>query len=249
MADLNVASDVALCRACGLVHKLSSLLQAAKLEEGVDLACPPAGAWYRDSGFEAVIGATHRSVATVMGLLAFSLFWNGIVSVFVFFAFNSTLHLLDLPRPAWFPSPKMNGGDMGWGMTVFLWLFLTPFIVIGLAMLGGFVSALGGRTEMRIQDGQGVLYTGIGALGWRRRFNAQSVNEVRIDDRRWRDSDGDTRRTKQIVVEMVNGKAIRFGSMLRDDRMKFVAAAARKALQPWICHSVSSSQEEKFRGG
>ena len=143
----------------------------------------------------------------------------------------------------------MTRGDMGWGMTVFLWLFLTPFIVMGLAMLGGFVSALSGRTEMRIQDGQGVLYTGIGALGWRRRFNAQSVNEVRIDDRRWRDSDGDTRRTKQIVIEMVNGKAIRFGSMLRDDRMKFVAAAARKALQPWICHSVSSSQEEKFRGG
>ena len=115
MADLNVASDVALCRACGLVHKLSSLLQAAKLEEGVDLACPPAGAWYRDSGFEAVIGATHRSVATVMGLLAFSLFWNGIVSVFVFFAFNSTLHLLDLPRPAWFPSPKNQWRRHGLG--------------------------------------------------------------------------------------------------------------------------------------
>src|SRR5205823_132174 len=138
--------------------------------------------WYRDSGVGAVAGATHRSAGTAIGLLALSLFWNGIVSVFVFFALNATLHLWHVPRPGWFPAPKMNGGEMGAGMTIFLWLFLTPFILIGLAMLAGFLSALGGRTEVTVQGGQAVLYSGIGPLGRRRRFNAELVKEVRIDD-------------------------------------------------------------------
>ena len=144
MADLNVANDVALCRNCGLVHKFSSLVQAADLNQGVDLNCPPPGTWYRDNGLSAVVGATHRSSSAVMGLLCISLFWNGIVSVFVLFAFSATLRLLSAPIPAWLPSPK-NAGNMGWGITIFLWLFLTPFIVIGLAML---VSGVAFRATM-----------------------------------------------------------------------------------------------------
>lgn len=228
--DVNVATDVALCRACNLVHRFSELVQVAELEEGVDFAHPPAGAWYRESGMGAVIGATHRSMGTALGLLAMSLFWNGIVSVFVFLALSATLHHLHVPIPAWFPPVKINKSEMGVGMTIFMWLFLTPFILIGLAMLAGFLSALGGRTEVTIKNGAGVVFTGIGALGRRKRFNAQFVKEVRVDDKRWRDSDGDRRGTKQIVIEMQDGKPIKFGSMLREERMKFVAAAVRKAL-------------------
>jgi hypothetical protein len=230
IADVNVATDVALCRACNLVHKFSELVQVAELEEGVDFAHPPAGAWYRDSGMGAVVGATHRSLGTALGLLAISLFWNGIVSVFVFFAINATMFVLHIPRPAWFPAAKMNGSTVGVGMTIFLWLFLTPFILIGLAMLAGFLSALGGRTEVTIKNGEGVIYTGIGALGRRKRFNAQFVKNVRIEDKRWRDNEGTSRGAKQIVIELQDGKPIRFGSMLREERMKFVAAAVRKAM-------------------
>jgi hypothetical protein len=222
MDDLNVATDVALCRGCNLVHKLSSLVQAAELGEGVDFNRPPAGAWYRSSGLGVVIGATHRSWGTVFGLLAVSLFWNGIVSVFVFLAINATLHLLRIPTPQWFPAPKMNGSDMGVGMTIFLWLFLTPFILIGLAMAGAFLSALAGRTEVRVQHSEGVVYSGIGP---------QAVKEVRIDLQQSRTSDGKARSKKQIVIEMPDGKLIKFGSMLREDRMKFVAAALRKAVR------------------
>jgi hypothetical protein len=232
LADLNVANDVALCRTCNLVHKFSSLVQAAELEQGIDFTRPPAGTWYRNSGLGAVIGATHRSFGSAMGLLAVSLFWNGIVSIFVCLAVSATLRLLHVPAPAWFPFPKMNGNEMGLGMTIFLWLFLTPFIVIGLAMVLGFLMSLGGRTEVTIRNGQGVIYSGIGALGRRKRFNPQFVKDVRLEDKRWRDSDGDARRSRQIVIEMQEGKPIQLGSTLREDRMKFVAAALHRALRP-----------------
>jgi hypothetical protein len=123
----------------------------------------------------------------------------------------------------------MKGSLMPLGMTIFLWLFLTPFIAIGLLLLATFLSSLAGRTELRINGVEGILFNGIGPLGLRKRFSISGVADVRIEDRRWRDSDGDSRRTKQIVIE-TSGNPISFGSMLTDERRRFVAGAAKKEL-------------------
>ena len=163
--DINVANDVAYCRACNLSHKLSALTQGTELDATIDLNNPPAGAWYRSDGMGPVIGATHRSLGAAIGALAISLFWNGIVSVFVLLALASTLRHLGVQLPDWFPAPVMNDSPMSVGMTIFLWIFLTPFILIGLVMIGAFLSSLGGRTEVRISNAEGVVFTGIGALG------------------------------------------------------------------------------------
>jgi hypothetical protein len=228
--DINVGNDVAYCRPCNLSHRLSDLTVRAEMNEGVDLQRPPAGAWRRNDGAGLVIGATHRSLGAALGALAIALFWNGIVSVFVVLALASTLHLLKINIPDWFPAPRMNHSDMGVGMTIFLWLFLTPFIAVGLAMIGAFFSSLAGRTEVQLGNAEGVVFTGIGSLGWRRRFPIHSVKDVRIDDQRWRDSDGDRRRKTIILIETREGKLIKFGSMLSEERRKFVAAATRSAL-------------------
>lgn len=228
--DVNVSSDTAFCRVCNVAYKLSTLLHGLELDANVDLARPPSGAWHRSSGLGEIIGATHRSIGMALGALAFSLFWNGIVSVFVLLALSATLRNLDISVPEWFPAPKMNGSAMGVGETVFLWIFLTPFIVVGLVMFGAFLSALAGRTEVRIGQGGGVVFSGIGPLGWPRRFNPEAAKDVRIDHSQWRDRDGDRRSKTHIVMEMQDGKLIKFGSMLTEERMKFVAAAARKIL-------------------
>ena len=229
--DVNVAQDVAYCRTCNRAHKLSELVHGTEAPEP-DLSRPPAGTWYSSTALGAVIGASHRSIGGAIGTLAISLFWNGIVSVFLTLVISSTLHLLSVPVPDWFPNPKMNGETMGWGMTLFLWLFLTPFILIGLAMIGAFFTALAGRTEIRIQQGHGVIFTGVGPIGRRRRFNPQLVSKVRVNDERWRDSDGDRRRRTEIVLEAEDGKRIRLGGSLPEERRNFLAAALRKALRP-----------------
>lgn len=231
--DVNVANDVAFCRACNIAHPLSYLVHGEDLDPNVDITRPPPGAWYHSTGLGAKIGATHRSLGTAIGLLLCSLFWNGIVSVFVFLAAASTLHLLGWPVPDWLPSPKMKGGGLpGLGMTIFLWLFLTPFIVVGAAMFAGFLSAVGGRTEVRIHHAQGEVFTGIGLLGWRRHFNPQTVKEVRTENQNWRDKHGRARHKTHIIIEPLTGKRIKFGSALRKDRRDFVVAAIRKALAP-----------------
>lgn len=128
-----------------------------------------------------MIGASHRSLGSALGLLAAGLFWNGIVSIFVLVALSGTFHLLDVRVPEWFPAPITNDAPMGTGMVVFLWIFLTPFIVIGMGMILGFLSSLAGKTEARLEGNCGTVFTGIGFLGWTRRFDPGNVQRVTID--------------------------------------------------------------------
>lgn len=228
--DINVGADVAFCRRCSVAHKLSALVHGTALDSQVDVAHPPAGAYYREDGFATVIGATHRSLGAAIGALFISLFWNGIVSVFVAVALAGTLKNLHVPLPHWFPAPDMNGSPMGVGMTIFLWLFLTPFILIGLAMIGAFLSALGGRTEVRLESSQGVVFTGIGPLGYRRRFTRTNVKDVSIAEKHWHDNDGHSRNRTAIAIDTGEGKQIRFGSALTPERRRFVASALKAAL-------------------
>ena len=228
--DINVAADVAFCRACNGAQILSELAHGTGIDPNVDLLRPPAGAWQREQALGRVIGATHRSAGGAIGSLLFGTFWNGIVSIFVALAVASTVALFGVSLPGWMPKPIMNGSAMGVGMTLFLWLFLSPFIVVGVVMIGAFLMCLGGKTEVRVRDWQGEIFTGIGSLGFRKKFNTQAVKNVRIEDKQWRDSDGDQRRSTQIIIDMVEGKPIKFGSGLTEARRQFVAAALRSAV-------------------
>jgi hypothetical protein len=225
--DINVANDIAFCRNCDLSHSLSALTSGTIVDENVDVSRPPAGTWFQRDGNGVVIGATHRSISQAFGLLFFSLFWNGIVSVFVLLALASTLHHFGVPLPRWLPLSK--GNSIPVGMTIFLWLFLTPFIAIGFAVLMTLLSCLAGRTEVRIQGGEGVLFTGVGPVGFRKRFSTSEVRDVRIEDRRWRDSSGSSQRKSQIVIE-TERKPISLGSMLSEERRRFIAGALKKEL-------------------
>ncbi len=116
-------------------------------------------------------------------------------------------------------------------MTLFLWLFLTPFIAVGLFLLGTFFSSIAGRTEIKLNHKEGLVFTGVGPLGLRRRFDPETVKNVSIQDRSWNDSDGHRQKKVQIVLETRAGKEIKFGSMLTGPRRNFVAAALRQALK------------------
>lgn len=227
--DINVAQDIAYCRACNVTYQLSSLAMGAEVAVSADTTNPPGGAWYRNQGVETVIGATHRSLGTAFGALLAALFWNGIVSVFVVFALAGTLQHLGVSLPAWLPVPKSAGRPSPLGLVLFLWVFLLPFIAIGLAMVATVLSSLGGRTEVSIGAGEMAIFTGIGPLGKRRRFPISDIQAVRFDVRQWRDRNGSHERAC-IVIDMRSGKPFRFGSMMSEERRRFVAAATRKAL-------------------
>lgn len=228
--DVNVANDVAYCRSCNSAYKLSELVHDLELMDGVDFLHPPPGVTYTRSGGEIIIGITHRSIGTALGTLAFAMFWNGIVSVFVLIAIAGTLHNLNVPIPGWFPAPAMSGRTMGTGIVIFMWIFLSPFIVIGFSMIGLFFMSVGGRTEVRLGHRNGMIFTGIGPFGFRKNFETSKVTDVSIETKQWRGRNGSGHRSTNISMKTRDGRVIRFGKMLSEERKKFVAASVYKAL-------------------
>ena len=229
-ADINVAKDLAYCRACNLAHALSGLVAEQELVSApCDLQRPPAGTWYDQGPVDTVIGASHRSWPAALGALAVCLFWNGIVSVFVLIALSDSLHKLGIEAPAWFPAPKMNDRTMDWGAVVFLWLFLTPFIAIGSGMLLYLLSAVAGRTEVRLCQNQGTIFVGIGPLGWKRRFSTALVHTVTLREKIRQGKNGNTAQ-QEVHLELQDGETLEFGSMIPEERQHFFVSALRRAL-------------------
>jgi hypothetical protein len=231
--DFNVATNIALCRGCGEMGSLSDLMAAAELRQAADTSTPPNGAWYRNDGGETVIGASERSLATAAFTLFFSLFWNSIVSVFVLVDANLTLGALGVHAPTWLPmkmtdEPFHGPANLGMGgFALFLWLFLTPFIGVGLLMLTLFLRSIAGRTEVRLGANEGRIFAGVGRIGWTRRFAADKSCDVRIETSYGRRHST----TTSIVLTPAGGKPIRFGGQLSTERRTFVAGALRKALR------------------
>ncbi len=225
-ADVNVGKGVAYCRRCHLLHDLSELLQSSALTCAPELDQPPPGTWLREDGFSTVVGATHRSLVQALGMLFIMCFWNGIVSVFVTLATLGTLQYFHVPPPSWLP--HLKGNFPQGGMLIFLWLFLTPFIAIGVGFILAFLSALCGRTEVRLTESDGSVYVGLGPLGYRRPFDPAQLRSVKI---------ATTAYTKNgqpqyaISLESEGRKPLNFGSSLREDRRRFVAAQLQRLLR------------------
>ena len=228
--DVNVGADVAYCRSCNISHSLSSLTNDLQPDPGIDLSNPPPGAWRTGDGSTTTLGATHRSLTGAAVTLLVTLFWNGIVSVFVLFAISGTLSQFNVTLPDWFPAPVMNNQAMSVGMTIFLWIFLLPFILIGLAMAGAFLSFIGGKTVIRLAYDQGSIFTGIGKVGWTKSFTPSDVERVHIVEQRPSSDSTSKGRSYQIVIDTKQGKHVRFGGSLTSERRMFLAAALQRAL-------------------
>ncbi|HSY19899.1 MAG TPA: hypothetical protein VK815_16265 [Candidatus Acidoferrales bacterium] len=221
--DVKIGKGVAYCRDCDQSYSLSDLVCAAT----VDLQKPPKGAWYTSDARGTVFGANIRNPGGGVGLLCVGLFWNGILSFYIGIALSSTLKHLHVPLPSWFPNDKMvGGGEMTVGMTLGLWLFLTPFIFIGLFLVGSVLSSFFGHTEIRIIESKATIFTGIGRLGWKQRFDASQVKIVKTHE----DHNSEGASPITIVIEMNNGKYRQFGTMLTEKHRQFLLAALQKTV-------------------
>lgn len=155
---------------------------------------------------------------TSFAVLGVTLFWNGIVSLFVCAAIIMTAEKFGWTLPDWlFKFEDDGGGGMPWWG---LWLFLTPFIAIGVWFIWTTIFSFLGQCIIRISTSEMSVYTGIGMLGRTRRFAPKSVKSIGRDD------EGSHPR---IVIEMKNGREIKFpffGKM----RETWLAFALRKIL-------------------
>ena len=222
---------VALCPKCGKLSRLSEL-NVSGVSVVEILANPPAGCYVISDGLRVTATASFRSLAGFLFPAGFALFWNSITSVFVLIAIAGLYANLVGPVPTWFPAPglkegkpEMNGGPMDLGMTLFLCVFLIPFVTIGIGMAGAAIMNLFGKVEVIVDEFDSCVATGVGIIRWKRRFDAREVKSVEFGMTPWQ-SEGNANK----LIEITTNKVVKFGSLLQSDRMTWLRAVLREIL-------------------
>ncbi|HMO13640.1 MAG TPA: hypothetical protein PKD64_04250 [Pirellulaceae bacterium] len=230
--EINIKEGVGLCPSCGKLSRLSELNHGPQsMEEMLDN--PPQGCSVTPWGQGAVVRVSSRSVGGFFAAAGFALFWNGIVSIFVLIAVAGLYTNLVGPLPEWFPSPvgseagkvEAEGSLPGLGMTLFLCVFLIPFVLVGMFMVWTALFCLFGITKVSLDALESYVSTGIGFLSWKRRFDANQVREILITEPI---SHSEGRSTK--VVEIRADKTIKFGSGLSAEKQAWTVAVMNAML-------------------
>lgn len=106
-------------------------------------------------------------------------------------------------------------------------LFGIPFLVGTIFLTLLTLMALVGKTAVTVDGSDGVVFTGIGALGWRRRF---SWNDIRfVEEAPCRYQNGLSRDGMQLLL--VGERRLPFGSMWSAERREFVRQVLRRLLR------------------
>lgn len=198
-SDLNVATDIARCPKCDEVFVLSSLVQTIATGP-VNLDAPPRGAWYRPDFNGFVVGATTRNPIALV-LVPFMCVWSGGSLGGIY-------------------GSQIIHGKFDLGMS----LFGIPF-VLGTLLFGSIaLMSVCGKVVVRVSDSEGVVFTGIGPIGWHRRFHAPEVTAVRVE----RGASGNNAQGMTIVLD--GPQRVRFGSGLTEARRDFIANVLRHEL-------------------
>ena len=220
--DINLAEGVALCPACGYLARLSEVVDETRPDDHVLDEMPDGCSFerFRHGGLR--VRVSQRSIGAALGALAVAMFWNGILSIFVYTAicglYANLIGPLP-PLPEWLPEPVGEDGHViSLGFTLFLCVFLIPFVVVGLAMIGAVLVAVAGRIEIGIEGRDGEVRHCVGPVKWKRRFALRDVVSVR---RGYRDSEeDDNSRGMRIEAE----RTIKFGGTLKQHRADWLYA-------------------------
>ncbi len=101
-------------------------------------------------------------------------------------------------------------------------LFGIPF-VLGTLFLGSMaVMSACGKVTLQVIGNEGTVFTGVGPIGWRRRFQWNEVTGIRRTIRYGNRGSS----SEQITLE--GTKKINFGSGINAERLEFILSALRQ---------------------
>jgi hypothetical protein len=186
--SINVAKDVAMCPACREAFALSELV-AQGHETDSDLGEPPSGTWFctEPNGWE--LGGTTRHPIAFFPV-PFMCVWSG-----------SSLGSIY--------GSQIIKGEFDLTMSLFGLPFVAGTVLFGSIML----MVVAGKVTIRVEGGDGVIFTGVGSFGWNGRFRWDDVNRVEEIMTSFR-SPGNSGR----MLALEGKTRLTFGSMLSQDR-------------------------------
>ncbi len=191
-ADFNVSTDLAYCRNCDKSLKYSDLIDAGD-GAGFNPSSLPRHLRIFDDGSGEVL--RYRRISPLLFFfIPFTAMWSG-MSMFGLF---KTLM------------------QKGFSMDS---LFFLPFFLGTLALLCAILYMLFGKVELRERGGEWTIFTGVGPLGYRRRFFSGEVVSVRCE---WSKVQQNHQQCREIVIRLKDGSSRKFGVMMRDECRDYI---------------------------
>lgn len=201
--DINVASDIALCRSCGKSMQFSSLAGIPGADQ-IDFTRPPKGVSVIDSPFHGRVLSYHKKSLVVLFLIPFTLLWSGFSMVGIY---GSQIASGEF-------DPKLS-------------LFGLPFLIGTVVLVSIIAFLLFGRTKVWFERGECRVYNGVGRIGWTRKHLCSPATTVAL-----RMSNVRVNNVQKTGIELkTDGNTLMFGTMWSDDAKAFVATAMKRALQ------------------
>ena len=199
--QLNVETDVALCSQCNEAFSIATLVAAGQDSGDFDFSDTPRGTWFSETFAGWTIGATTRSPIAFF-LVPFMCVWSG-------FSLGGIYGM------------QIVEGKFNLGLS----LFGIPF-VIGTLIFGSIaVMSVCGKIILTVDNDMGHIFTGVGAIGWKRYFDWASITRIE-DDHLGLHYSG----SQGLVIALVGKTRLKFGSMLTESRRFFFLQGLRKLL-------------------
>lgn len=204
MEDINVAKDLALCRACGKTWTFS-LVNATKELKDVNLDNPPRGARV-ETDHEGGTKIIYKRITPVaFFLVIFTAIWGGGSMAGIY-------------------GSQLKKGHFELGAS----LFGLPFLIGTIVLVSITAFLLFGRWEIKIGRGEGSVFVGVGPLGWRRRFSfgpnayvSLAMSDVKVNNQP----------QEAIVIQDGDKRVASFGAVISKRDVKlFIAAAVARAV-------------------
>lgn len=202
LADVNVATDIALCRACGKTMPFSDIAPIPGAAD-VDLSRPPKGVRIEDSPIRGRSIIYRKTPLIVLFFIPFTAMWSGISMTGIY-------------------GRQIAKGEFDPGMS----LFGLPFLIGTIVLVSAILFMLFGRWRFSCNRGQLEVATEVGPIGWTRRLACDKSARVSIKASAWRQNNVPQ---NQIHVEC-QGNSLKFGAMIPEDRKVFIAEAIRRML-------------------
>lgn len=196
MDDVNVSTDLALCRGCGRTFSFSMIRQSGDLLKQ-SLTSPPRHVRLDTlhPGRKTIV--YKRIQPVVFFLIPFTAFWSGF----------SMWGLYIQP---------LTEDPIDWSRMV----FGIPFLLGTIVLLFSILMCLFGKWVITLEQGMGTVFVGIGPFGWTRAFSYSRDCLVSLKDSNIRQNDTPM---KGICIKDDQGEFI-FGSSIKENCKLYIAA-------------------------
>jgi hypothetical protein len=202
LADVNVATDIALCRACGKTMPFSEIAPIPGAAD-IDLARPPKGVRIEDSPIRGRSIIYRKISPVVIFLIPFTAAWSG------------------------FSMAGIYGTQIAKGeFDLVSSLFGLPFLIGTIMLVSVILFLLFGRWRFGFNRGMLEVATEIGPFGWTRRMVCDKSARVSIRPAKWQKNNV----PQNLIQVECQGNTLKFGSPIPDESKNFIAEALRRVI-------------------